>query len=65
MVVNTRGRCEEFQERVKALNLEPHVFGCCERRDLGRGGGKLGLVQIGLKEDIYLMFLRMGRIWTC
>ena len=34
---------------------KPYVFVSCEGRDLGRGGGKLGLVQIGLKDDIYLL----------
>ena len=34
---------------------KPHVFLCCEGRDLGRTGGRLGLVQIGVKEDIYLL----------
>jgi 3'-5' exonuclease len=34
---------------------KPHIFLCCEGRDLGRGGGKLGLIQIGVKEDIYLL----------
>ena len=31
------------------------MFFCCEGRDLGRGGGRLGLVQIGVEEDIYLL----------
>ena len=61
VLVNTRGRCEQFQERIKELRSEPHVwqkphvFFCCEGRDLGRGSGKLGLVQLGVKDDIYLL----------
>ena len=29
------------------------VFLDCEGRDLGRHGGKLGLVQLGIEEEIY------------
>lgn len=61
VLINSRGRFEQFQERIRGLSEEPHVwqkphvFLCCEGRDLGRGGGRLGLVQIGVKEDIYLL----------
>lgn len=34
---------------------KPHVVINCEGRDLGRVGGRLGLVAIGVKEEIYLL----------
>jgi len=37
-----------------ASNTEP-IFLDCEGRNLGRIGGKLGLVQLGIGEDVYLI----------
>lgn len=39
---------------VLASNTQP-IFLDCEGRDLGRIGGKLGLVQLGIGEDVYLI----------
>lgn len=33
----------------------PHIFLTCHGRDLGFVGGRLGLVGLGIKEDIYLL----------
>lgn len=61
VLCNTRGRLEEFTKATEALTethnpwQKHHIFLSCEGRDLGRVGGRLGLIQIGIKEDIYLL----------
>lgn len=43
-------------ERVsKASNERVPIFLDCEGRDLGREGGKLGLVQLGVEREVYLV----------
>ena len=41
--------------RTVNLGVENHIFVDCEGNDLGCYGGKLGLVQIGIENDIYLI----------
>lgn len=61
MLCNSRGRLERLTTLIETLTStpnhwqKPRVFLCCEGRDLGRGGGRLGLVQLGVKDDIFLL----------
>lgn len=50
---------EKLENEIRALSQEerqsPGILLDCEGRDLGRVGGKLGLIQIGVKDAIYLV----------
>jgi ribonuclease D len=49
----------QFSAHIERLSSSPEeciqIFLDCEGRDLGRIGGKLGLVQLGLEEEVYLI----------
>jgi hypothetical protein len=59
--INNRTRLEKLSAHFTTLTTtpnpwqKPHVYISCEGRDLGYTGGRLALVQIGFKEDIYLL----------
>ena len=61
LLCNNRTRFEQFSSVIEELTStpdpwrKPFVFLSCEGRDVGRVGGRLGLVEIGVKEDIYLL----------
>lgn len=53
-----RESLKQFADHIKNLkdsSEEPRVYLDCEGRDLGRVNGKLGLVQIGVEEKVYLI----------
>jgi hypothetical protein len=61
LLCNSRGRLERVTSILKGLTegphpwQKPHIFLCFEGRNLGRGGGRLGLIQLGIKDDIFLL----------
>lgn len=61
LLCNSRSRLERVTSILKPLTegphpwQKPHIFLCCEGRHLGRGGGRLGLIQLGIKDDIFLL----------
>ena len=61
ILCSSHDRLEQVSLILKALTegphpwQKPHIFLCCEGRHLGRGGGRLGLIQLGVKDDIFLL----------
>lgn len=56
---NTKSHMTQFNNaldsHIKSSTTTKFIFLDCEGRDLGRIGGKLGLVQIGIDEQVYLI----------
>ena len=61
MYCNTPGRLDRLTKLIESILQKPHkwqkphVFLCCEGRNLGRVGGRLGLVELGVDEEIFLL----------
>jgi hypothetical protein len=59
--INNRTNLEKLSAQFDALVTKPnpwqkpHIYLSAHGRDLGCTNGRLGLVQIGIKEDIYLL----------
>ncbi len=58
--VEDENAMDKFVERVDALlrqneEKQSHIYVDCEGDDLGCPGGRLGLVQVGVETDIYLI----------
>jgi hypothetical protein len=58
--VEDENAMDKFVKRLGALmkqneKKESHIYVDCEGNDLGCPGGKLGLVQVGVENDIYLI----------
>lgn len=58
---NNATRLEQLNEALTGLTTtpnpwqKPYIFLNCEGRDLGRVGGRLALLGIGIKDEIYLL----------
>lgn len=58
--VDDQGSLDQFVKRIDELRdqsgrTEKHIFLDCEGKDLGCSGGQLGLVQVGVDREIYLI----------
>ena len=58
--VDNKNAMDEFINRVKSLftmneSGSTHIYVDCEGKNLGCPGGKLGLVQVGVHDDIFII----------